>query len=132
MLALIAEELAGVLLHLLVVVRGGGVLLLSADERLKHVNSVVLISADAAVENLLDAAGGIEVPLAAAVLHQADGQRPVVGAHIEGSGLVRLDHDAMHLVVVADEVRDCVFIGYIVAGMQNLIGVGAKYRVQSG
>ncbi len=105
------------------------VIALGIDQRVQDVDGIVLVAPDAAVENLLLAAFGVEVPTAAAILDDGDGERPVVGADVERYRAIRLQHHAMHLVITLHEVGPHVLVGDLISGMEDVAGAGTENRV---
>ena len=97
--------------------RHGCIILLRIDQSVQNLDGVVLVPADTAIEDLLLAGLGVEVPGALVVLNDRNGHRPVVSADVEGNGLVRLHHHAMHLFVTANKVGSHLLVGDIVSGM---------------
>ncbi len=116
--------------RLLAVARLGGILALCIDERVQDVDGIVFVGAHSPIENFLLARLGVEVPGAAGVLDQGNRNRPILGADIKRHRLVRLDHHAMHLVVAANEIRQHVLVGNLVASMENLVRVRTEDRCQ--
>ena len=98
-----------------------GILTLGVDQSVHDVDGIVLVGAYPSIENFLHAGFGIEVPGAAAVLHQGMRRRPVFRADIERDGRSGSSYHTMHLVVAANEIGQRVLVGNVVAGVKNLV-----------
>src|SRR5271169_5559397 len=129
-LAVVADELERIVFDLVAVLYGGRVLALGVDQGVKYFDGVVLVGANPTIEDFLHSGFGIEVPCAAAVLDYGNRHWPILSAYVEGGGLVRLDHDPMHLVIPPNEVGRHFLVRHVIAGMQNLTRVRAQYGVQ--
>ena len=104
----------------------GAVVLLGLDQVVEDLDGIIFVGADAALEDFLLATFGVEIPGAAAVLDDGNGEGPVFRADIKRDGLIRLDDHAMHLFVAADKIVGHVLVGDFVASVDNVAGIRAK------
>src|SRR4029077_8471965 len=103
------------------------VVVLRLDVAAADLDGVELVAADAAIENLLEARLRIERPLAAA-LYDRHRERPIVRAdHEHGAvGILRVGRDLLLLARLRDELRRDLLLACGLAGMNDVLAVGAE------
>ena len=116
------------MLRLVAIMRCFRVVVLRLDQGVQNVDGVILVAADAAIQDFLLAVFRVEVPASATVLHNRDGQWPVLRTHVKRRGAVWFEDDAMHLVVALHELGTHVVIGNIIAGVENIARIRSKDR----
>src|SRR5271170_3572205 len=127
MLSLAASEMLGVLLGARASFRRIRiVLILGVDYGAQGVYGTHFVLADSAVHDFAPPQKAIEIKSAAA-LDDGDRQRPVFGADIESSFVVRFFHQPVHLLVF---LRELIVLGITIVravGPKNYVmGVGAE------
>ena len=104
---------------------GGGVFALRVDIGERHLDRVVLVLADAAVEDLLAPGHAVEAPLVL-VLDERDRKRPVLVADDEDRAVRAVGRDLMLGIIARDELVAIVLVGNRIARVEDAAGGRAE------
>src|SRR5579863_7080495 len=114
MLAFVAGKLLRVLLRF-AITRLAVVIVLGIDEGIQDLHGRELILPDAAEQNFFRGSFSVEVP-DTTLADERYGQRPILSANIKCGGPVRFLCQAMHLLVLGDELIPALLVLHVIAG----------------